>query len=381
MANADISLLFGVLGEGSLSGDSGKLIQSQLTQIMAELNKTPLKVKVGIDTTTGGKKSWSGQLQQKLDQISASGKFSAQISTLKLSPGAVSDFKKQLAAVVNTVGLSTGTQITISAKGIGEIKSKLYEAQEAIQKTGTDADMATRKIAEFRVQMEALTGQKNTVKQSLATLGKSAVTEDEKAQVAELIARYEQWAVKIEEVRAAKAAAPADQRAAIEAEGAAILTNIERLNAERIAREETAQTAEESSKRKANVDSQESASQEQRNAALRTGVTLLTQMEKAERDWTAAQIGSSKQNYAGIQSDIARLRELNQQFESGKITIADYRKELSTLQTSFSANSNAIKAAGENVKTLSARIGTLAQKFSAWFSITHVIMQIGRAHV
>lgn len=374
MANADISLLFGVLGEGSLSGDSGKLIQSQLTQIMAELNKTPLKVKVGIDTTTGGKKSWSGQLQQKLDQISASGKFSAQISTLKLSPGAVSDFKKQLAAVVNTVGLSTGTQITISAKGIGEIKSKLYEAQEAIQKTGTDADMATRKIAEFRVQMEALTGQKNTVKQSLATLGKSAVTEDEKAQVAELIARYEQWAVKIEEVRAAKAAAPADQRAAIEAEGAAILTNIERLNAERIAREETAQTAEESSKRKANVDSQESASQEQRNAALRTGVTLLTQMEKAERDWTAAQIGSSKQNYAGIQSDIARLRELNQQFESGKITIADYRKELSTLQTSFSANSNAIKAAGENVKTLSARIGTLAQKFSAWFSITHVIM-------
>ena len=103
MANADISLLFGVLGEGSLSGDSGKLIQSQLTQIMAELNKTPLKVKVGIDTTTGGKKSWSGQLQQKLDQISASGKFSAQISTLKLSPGAVSDFKKQLAAVVNTV--------------------------------------------------------------------------------------------------------------------------------------------------------------------------------------------------------------------------------------------------------------------------------------
>ena len=72
--------------EGSLSGDSGKLIQSQLTQIMAELNKTPLKVKVGIDTTTGGKKSWSGQLQQKLDQISASGKFSAQISTLKLHP-------------------------------------------------------------------------------------------------------------------------------------------------------------------------------------------------------------------------------------------------------------------------------------------------------
>lgn len=49
MGNQDISLLFGVLGEGSLGGESGKLIQSQLTQIMSELNKNPLKVKVGID--------------------------------------------------------------------------------------------------------------------------------------------------------------------------------------------------------------------------------------------------------------------------------------------------------------------------------------------
>ena len=81
MANADISLLFGVLGEGSLSGDSGKLIQSQLTQIMAELNKTPLKVKVGIDTTTGGKKSWSGQLQQKLDQISRSEEHTSELQS------------------------------------------------------------------------------------------------------------------------------------------------------------------------------------------------------------------------------------------------------------------------------------------------------------
>ena len=50
MANADISLLFGVLGEGSLSGESGSLIQSQLSQIMASLNKNPLKVKVALDT-------------------------------------------------------------------------------------------------------------------------------------------------------------------------------------------------------------------------------------------------------------------------------------------------------------------------------------------
>lgn len=268
MANADISLLFGVLGEGSLSGDSGKLIQTQLTQIMAELNKTPLKVKVGIDTASGGGRSWSGQLQQKLDQISASGKFSAQISTLKLSPGAVSDFKKQLAAVVNTVGLSTGTQITISAAGIGEIKSKLKDAQDAIKKTGTDADEASKKIAEFKVQMEALGGQKNTVKKSIDALGKSATTEEEKAQVAEISARYEKWAIEIEKVRAAKKAIPADQRAAIEAEGAAILTNIDRINTERATREAAARTAEETENRKASADKKATASQEQKKKPI-----------------------------------------------------------------------------------------------------------------
>ena len=374
MANADISLLFGVLGEGSLSGDSGKLIQTQLTQIMAELNKTPLKVKVGIDTASGGGRSWSGQLQQKLDQISASGKFSAQISTLKLSPAAVSDFKKQLAAVVNTVGLSTGTQITISAAGIGEIKSKLKDAQDAIKKTGTDADEASRKIAEFKVQMEALGGQKNTVKKSIDALGKSATTEEEKAQVAEIAARYEKWAIEIEKVRAAKKAIPTEQRAAIEAEGAAILTNIDRINTERATREAAARTAEETERRKVSADNKATASQEQKNSALRAGLTLLTQMEKAERDWAAAQTGSSSKNYASIQSDIASLKELKHQLESNKISVEEFRKRLSELQASFSANSNAIKGTGENMRTLSARLGSLAQKFSAWLSVSQVIM-------
>ena len=182
MAGADISLLFGVLGEGSLSGDSGKLIQNQLSQIMAELNKNPLKVKVGIDTDTGGKKSWAGQLQEKLDKVSTSGKFSVQISTLKLSAGAVNDFKKQLGAIVNTLGLSTGTEITISAKGIGEIKNKL-------EQTGAAASEATRKIAEFKVQMEALGGQKSAVKKSLDALTASATTEAEKSRIAEITAQ------------------------------------------------------------------------------------------------------------------------------------------------------------------------------------------------
>ena len=92
MAGADISLLFGVAGEGALSGESGKLIQSQLTQIMTELNKNPLKVKVGIDTDTGGKKSWGSQLQAQLDKVGTNGKIFLPISTLQFNGGGVNYF-------------------------------------------------------------------------------------------------------------------------------------------------------------------------------------------------------------------------------------------------------------------------------------------------
>ena len=367
MAGADISLLFGVLGEGLLSGDSGKLIQNQLSQIMAELNKNPLKVKVGIDTDTGGKKSWAGQLQEKLDKVSTSGKFSVQISTLKLSAGAVNDFKKQLGAIVNTLGLSTGTEITISAKGIGEIKNKL-------EQTGAAASEATRKIAEFKVQMEALGGQKSAVKKSLDALTASATTEAEKSRIAEITAQYEQWAVKIEEVRAAKAATSGEHRAEIEAEGAAISANIEQINQERIARASAAQAAVDAEKRKAAADKESTATQMQRNAAIKSGYVLLTQMQKAERDWTMAQDGASKTNYAGIQSDIEKLKEYQRQLSANEITVEEFKLKLSELQASFAANSNAIKDAGENIKTLGSRFNSVAKSLGAWFSVSRAIM-------
>ena len=46
MASPDIQLLFGVLGGGSLSGESGSQIKSELSQIVSGLNQNPLKVRI-----------------------------------------------------------------------------------------------------------------------------------------------------------------------------------------------------------------------------------------------------------------------------------------------------------------------------------------------
>lgn len=379
MAGADIKLLFGVLGEGSLSGESGQLIQSQLTELMKELNKNPLKVKVGIDTDTGGKKSWSGQLQEKLNQISQSGKFSVQISNLKLSAGAISDFKKQLGAIVNTLGLSTGTEITISSKGIGEIKKDLQDA-------GAAATDAARKIAEFKVQMEALGGQKNSIKKSIDDLAKTATSDDERARIAEITAQYEQWAVKIEEIRASKSAVTGEYRAQIEAEGAAIRANIESINQERTATEGAAKAATDAASIKSTANKEEVESQkllikgtEEYRAALNKINTALIAAKDNQKNWTAAQTGKKSAEYENIVGQIRALEELRANLNNSKVSVKEFRETYSNATSEIKNSSEAIRAAGENTRTFGQRVGTLAEKFGTWFSITRVIMSAVRA--
>lgn len=363
MANADISLLFGVLGEGSLSGESGSLIQGQLTQIMSALNKNPLKVKVALDTEAGGQKSWSSQLQSKLDKVSSSGKFSAQVSKLTLGAGAITDFRNQLSAVISTLNLDKGTSITLTAEGIGEITSKMKKAGDA-------ASDAARKTAEFKVQMEALNKQKTSVQRALSSLTANAATDEERAKVAELITKYEQWAIKIEQVRATKVAASGEYRIELEAEGTAITDNINRLNEAAAA----AEAAANAKRTQADASKNEADAQKNLDAARKQGLSLLTQMQKAERDWTAAKTGKSSAGYSSIQESITQLQNYLSQLSNGKITVDEFRQRLTGLNSSFTASSNAIKSVGENTKTFSQRIGGLAEKFGTWFSITRVIM-------
>lgn len=383
MANADISLLFGVLGEGSLGGESGSLIQSQLTQIMAALNKNPLKVKVALDTASGGQKSWSSQLQSKLNTVSSSGKFSVQVSKLTLGTGAISDFRNQLNAVVNTLHLDKGTSITLTAEGIGEIKSKMKQAGDA-------ASDAARKTAEFKVQIEALNRQKVSVQRALSSLSANATTDEERAKVAELTTQYEQWAVKIEQIRATKTAATGSYRAEIEAEGAAITANIARLNEERVAAESASASAAaaageraaaedaaaSATERGAKATKDAAAEQKELDVARRQGLSLLTQMQKAERDWTAAKTGKTSTEFNQIQSSINALQVYLGQLRSGEMDVTTFKQHLAELNGTFAASSNAIKLAGENTRTFGERMGGLAKKFGAWLSVTRVIMTV-----
>ena len=457
MANADISLLFGVLGEGSLSGESGSLIQSQLGQIMKSLNENPLKVKIGLDTEKGGQKSWSSQLQTKLDALGNSEKFSVKVSKIEIGAGAVTDFKKQLNAVINTINLDKGTSITLTAEGIGEIKKKMQEA-------GDEATEAARKVAEFKVQMEALGGLKTSVHTALNSVSKNAGSE-ERAQITALTAQYEQWAVKIEAVRASKNSVSDTYRAELEAEGLAIQESInainQKLSALNISKDayadaaraikdyysaltslatsdsdvvlngatwesESGQYAELANalnrtktaydqvigamsnmpieqqanlKRllteqtnKYNLALEEQANKEyqatqesernsksaiEKNNLYKQTADAITRIAKAQRDWSAAATGMSSGEYSKFDVYIERLRGLQNEFDN--LSNTEIKQILSDINKEFANSSGVIKDAGENTKSFTERVGTLAGKFSSWLTVSQVIMQVYQA--
>lgn len=127
------------------------------------------------------------------------------------------------------------------------------------------------------------------------------------------------------------------------------------------------------------ADDQAMKSELSRQALLKKSYTLLTQMQNAENKWTAAKTGKSSSAYTAIQSDIASLQQWNMQFKSGQMTADEFSAKLSSLSSSFTTNSNTIKAAGEATQTWSQRLGGLSAKFGTWFSITRVIMAAYRA--
>lgn len=361
MNNADIQLLFGVLGGGELSGESGKLIKKQLSGIVKQLNGDPLKVKVSLDTEKGGKKSWSSQLNEKLKKLSTNNKFTVGVSKINIKQGAVTDFKRQLNSVINTLNLDKGVSITLTSKDIGEIKKEFKEASNG-------ATEAARKIAEFKVQMESLNTLKGAVHSSLSSLSKTSNNEEEISEITKLTHLYEQWSTKIEAVRADKNIISDEYKAELEAEGAAIRQNILHLKQRR---EETKKTAKENN----NAASSESKYYTQLNKVN----NAILQAKKNLENWTAAKNGKTSGDYTGIEKEVQNLESLRDTLLGLKEPLGDFDKRFGESNRILKGYNENIINAHKNTKTFTERMGGLASKFSAWLSVSQIIMALYRA--
>ena len=219
--DADVRLLIGV-ARGGADGDSEALIRKELNEIMGKI-----KLEAKLDS-----KSFGEQIRKQLDAISKNGKFYVNLSKINIGAGAIADFRRQLNTVINTLNLDKGTSITLTAEGIGEVKSKIKE-------TATVTDEAARKMAEFNVQIAAMKKQSKNIDTGLGSLSKGA-TAEEAAQVTALLERYKAWQVEFETLRLQGVDGSNERRKALEDEAAAILINIQRINEEREATAEAA---------------------------------------------------------------------------------------------------------------------------------------------
>lgn len=355
--DADVRLLIGV-ARGGADGDSEALIRKELNEIMGKI-----KLEAKLDS-----KSFGEQIRKQLDAISKNGKFYVNLSKINIGAGAIADFRRQLNTVINTLNLDKGTSITLTAEGIGEVKSKLKE-------TATVTDEAARKMAEFNVQIAAMKKQSKNIDSGLGSLSKGA-TAEETAQVTALLERYKEWQVEFETLRLQGVDGSNERREALENEAAAILANIQRIKEEREATVEASQAKAQAERDAQAADEEAAAAENKKNAVMKQGVMLLTQMQKAEQDWTAAQSGRSSEYYNNIRQGTAYLQEYLGQLERGEISVEEFQRKLAGLRTSFAESSNAIKNAGENTKTLSERVGGLAAKFTSWLTVSQIVMKL-----
>ena len=119
--------------------------------------------------------------------------------------------------------------------------------------------------------------------------------------------------------------------------------------------------------------------EQQRQALLKQSTNLITRMQDAERNWTAAATGRSSESYENIRAYRAELEVLQQRFLSGQITTDEFRARLTALGTNFTTAASQIRSAGEQTRTFSERLSGLAAKFSTWLSVSQVIMLAVRA--
>lgn len=367
MANADISLLFGVLGEGSLSGESGSLIQSQLNQIMSAIDKNPFKVKVVLDTDSANKNKWVTQLQKKLDALNNGNKLAITVSNIKLGTSAITSFKNQLGAVINTLNLDKDVSVSFTAKDIGEITAEFKSASDA-------ADEAAKKAAQFNVQMRALGAQESSVKRKLTSLGQIVATDEERAQVAAINAQYEQLAVRIETIRASKTAASAAVQAELMAEVDAIRRNIDALM-------QSAQAARES----ANAGSAAAQQTESAEAARMATLNEVISAYKKINDYINknprisgtsqyTQLVSMRDELAGIIEESNNLSNSANKAEKNLSTMS--RVDLRTMLNSLSQMDIELTEAGKKGKTFVGMLQSAYQKFGGWMLVTRSLMQV-----
>lgn len=127
---------------------------------------------------------------------------------------------------------------------------------------------------------------------------------------------------------------------------------------------------------------QMAATERAREAALKSYSSAIIQGEAALRNWTAAENSkneSSRVAYQRLKDSVDAMRSAKTAYDSGTGSIENLRAKTNAYKATLKDTERTIRSNGDATKSFSERMGGLAKKFGAWFSVTHVIMLAVRA--
>lgn len=124
--SADISLVFGVAGEGSISDGSGKLIHEQLTEIVSKINEHPLGIKFELD------KGSAESIKEQLNGIvSGLGSISVDISKTTGVTNGIDSSLTSISDSLNEIKTNLSGVVTMLGKANATIDSLFSESHES----------------------------------------------------------------------------------------------------------------------------------------------------------------------------------------------------------------------------------------------------------
>lgn len=111
--------------------------------------------------------------------------------------------------------------------------------------------------------------------------------------------------------------------------------------------------------------------------ALQSYRTTLTSTEGAIQRWTAAERSKnqeSRESYNRLKDSVEAMRQAKVQYDNGTGSLKNLNDKVAACKAQLKETEYTLKVNGDATKSWSDRLGSLAQKFSSWLSVSQVIM-------
>lgn len=412
MANADIELLFGVLGGGSISSGSGKQIKDDLDTIVNSINKNPLEVKVELSkqsiadfTSELQKLTQTAKAEAASIQAAYKNIIFPQMPTQSGNGGRSTDtvlkldttqYYRALTKAESQLSNLTGKlqKWDAASSGTGSLFYAQLEAQgKAIKDLIKDLGSGSMKLSEFNRRISEIASNVGTASRSIKELGvdhkavailttscedyKRALTDVNKV-IATLKDNQVNWTAAKDGV----AKTEFTQLGVLESEALSLKQSLETGTVsasdfkDKLDRIVVSAGATASAIRLVGENVSAGKEMETYQRQLEKVSTALARVKKSLSDWTKAKTGRTSQDYHALEIEAGVLETLQKQLVTTGRALSDFDGVYKKSVANISTHSSAIKVAGENTKTLSERFGDLFSKFNSWYSVSHLFMQI-----